>query len=196
MDFLDVYRTSEWFESLKWQHRWIEFFVGWYVGHFGKPLSVIDFGAGDGWWPHTFRQIDVDYAWAVELDPIAREFIPDDVSVTIHDLREPLYTHGLIDLVICLEVAEHLPKTSEDILLRTLINHTGSKLLFSAAQPNQRGTGHINLHPVSYWRDKIERYPQMKFSAKFTSETQAAFDAIQNGQFDFLVHNMSIFARI
>ncbi|GAH05049.1 unnamed protein product, partial [marine sediment metagenome] len=46
----DYYKTNEWFDSLKWQHQWIEYMVGWWVGAFGTPETLLDFGAGDGWW--------------------------------------------------------------------------------------------------------------------------------------------------
>jgi hypothetical protein len=69
----EIYNNREWFLSLQWQHRWIEYMVGWWIGHFGKPAIVCDFGAGDGWWSYTFRQAGSNAAYAVELHEIARE---------------------------------------------------------------------------------------------------------------------------
>ncbi|NIV29426.1 MAG: methyltransferase domain-containing protein, partial [Anaerolineae bacterium] len=106
---------------------------------------MIDYGAGDGWWSHSFKQIGSEHAYAVELDDIAFEHTPADVIWKRHDLREPLNDLvGTFDLVMCLEVAEHIPKhQAHNHLLATLTKSTGSILIFSAAQPGQPGTGHI-----------------------------------------------------
>jgi hypothetical protein len=60
------------------------------------------------------------------------------------------------DLVLCLEVAEHMPESSADRLVQRLADCTDGKLLFSAATPGQGGSGHINEQPHKYWMDKIK----------------------------------------
>jgi hypothetical protein len=193
---LAVYSTDEWFQSLVWQHRWIEYFVGWWVGHFGKPTTVTDFGAGDGWWPHTFVQMGTRWAWAVELYEKAREYIPKDVNAVLHDLREPMVVETRSDVVICLEVGEHLPPSAACTLVETIVSATKGVLLFSAAGPGQPGTGHINLQPPEYWRDMISAYRGIDYSPWRTDETRRAFENIDNGTFDFLYRNLQVFARI
>ena len=197
-DVIDIYRTREWFESLAWQHRWIDFMVGWWVGNFGKPKSMIDYGAGDGWWSHSFKRIgEENYAFAVELDEIAAEFIPSGVQFVQHDLRQPLEVLRQFDLVICLEVAEHMTKhEAHNALLATLAKSTGNLLLFSAAQPGQPGTGHINLQPQSYWIEAIEKWPYIKLSNERTAAVRKAFENIVPAGFDFLPRNLLVFARI
>jgi len=195
----DVYRTREWFYSLEWQHRWIQYMVGWWVGQFGVPRSVIDYGAGDGWWPHSFKLIGMEHtrAFAVELDDIAHEFIPSDVEFVQHDLRRPLEVTQRLDLVICLEVAEHMTKIEAlNGLLPTLANSTGNILLFSAAQPGQLGTGHVNLQPQSYWIKAIESHPYIKLSDERTALVRQAFERIVPEGLAFLPRNLLVFARI
>jgi SAM-dependent methyltransferase len=54
-----------------------------------------------------------------------------------------------VDAALCLEVAEHLPVWHSEKLLRVI---TGPRaLVFSAAQPNQGGTCHVNEQPPEYW---------------------------------------------
>lgn len=54
------------------------------------------------------------------------------------------------DLVYCFEIAEHMPPELGVRLVRFLANFPAA-IVFSAAQPGQGGTGHINEQPVSYW---------------------------------------------
>jgi len=195
----DVYRTREWFHSLEWQHRWIQFMVGWWAGHYGVPRSVVDYGAGDGWWPHCFKLIGMEHtrAYAVELDAVAREFIPTDVEFIESDLRRPMEISQRLDLVICLEVAEHMTRIeAHNGLLPTLVASMGNVLLFSAAQPGQLGTGHINLQPQSYWIKAFEDHAYIKLSNERTAAVRQAFERIVPEGLAFLPRNLLVFARI
>jgi len=190
------YRTREWFESLKWQRPWIEKMAGWWAGEFGRPKSVVDFGAGDGWWCKSFHDMGAE-AYAIELDPIAEEFIPEQVYKIIHDLRTPLPAGKIFDLVICLEVIEHLPRHDvENTLLPSILSRTGDLLMISAAQPGQQGTGHINLQSMDYWIRRIEKYSNVKYSGLRTAKAREAFTKITNEQFHFLPQNLMVFARV
>jgi hypothetical protein len=197
-DPFDVYRQHEWFESLAWQHRWIEYMVGWWCGTYGVPKTMIDYGSGDGWWSHSFKQIGSETCFAIELDEIAREHTPPDVYFKQHDLRQPLTDlQGHFDLVMCLEVAEHLPKhEAHNALLATLAKSTASILIFSAAQPGQEGTGHINPQPVGYWIEAIEKWPYVKLSNERTAATRQAFERIVPEGLEFLPRNLLVFARV
>jgi hypothetical protein len=197
-DPFDTYRTHEWFESLEWQHRWIEFMVGWWVGQYGKPKMMIDYGSGDGWWSHAFKQAGSEHCYAVELDNIAFDHTPPDVFFKQHDLREPLTDlQGKFDLVMCLEVAEHIPKhQAHNALLATLTKSTGGLLIFSAAQPGQPGTGHVNLQPLSYWIEAIQKWPYIQLSNERTGEARAAFERIVPEGLEFLPRNLLVFARV
>jgi hypothetical protein len=197
-DPFDTYRTHEWFESLEWQHRWIEFMVGWWCGTYGVPKTMIDYGSGDGWWSHSFKSIGAEHCFAVELDAIAAEHTPEDVYFIEHDLRQPLTDlQGKFDLVMCLEVAEHIPKhQAHNALLATLAKSTGSILIFSAAQPGQPGTGHINPQPVSYWIEAIEKWPYIKLSSERTAATRKALERFVPAGLEFLPRNLLVFARV
>ena len=198
-DDLMVYRTREWFESLAWQHRWIEFMAGWWVGEFGKPKMVIDFGAGDGWWPHAFKQMCFDKlcAVAIELDEVAQEFIQSGTEFIQHDLRTPLHGGRASDLSICLEVAEHMTELeARNVLIPMLGKYSAGILMFSAAQPGQEGTGHINLQTQDYWIRTIEKHGKLKLWRERTAKVRKAFERILPEPYLFLPRNLLIFQRV
>ena len=71
------------------------------------------------------------------------------------DISKKIKLNKNFDLVISLEVAEHLPTESADIFVDTLTNH-GSIIYFSAAIPLQGGTNHLNEQWQSYWANKFK----------------------------------------
>ena len=52
---------------------------------------------------------------------------------------------GSADFVVCLEVAEHIPKIYEDIFLTNILEHCTQSLILSWAPPTQGGVGHVNM---------------------------------------------------
>jgi hypothetical protein len=82
--------------------------------------------------------------------------IPESI-LKIVDLRKKWSLSRKFDLVVCLEVAEHLPNESADDLVSSLVNH-GDVILFSAAVPNQGGQNHLNEQWPGYWVDRFLKY--------------------------------------
>jgi 2-polyprenyl-3-methyl-5-hydroxy-6-metoxy-1,4-benzoquinol methylase len=73
------------------------------------------------------------------------------------------------DLVLCLEVAEHLPPWRARTLVRLLT--AAPRVVFSAAHPNQGGRLHVNEQPAAYW---VRRFGEQRFRV---SPVDAAFRA-------------------
>jgi len=83
---------------------------------------------------------------------------PETAGALRHaDLRVPVDLERTFDLVLCWEVAEHLPADSAETLCNTLLRHVtpGGILLFTAATPGQGGDAHLNEQPVTYWRQRL-----------------------------------------
>ena len=76
-------------------------------------------------------------------DYLTRDMILDPDLFEKCDLENELTKKEKFDLVICLEVAEHLSKTRADSFIADLAQ-LGDIILFSAAIPFQGGVGHIN----------------------------------------------------
>jgi SAM-dependent methyltransferase len=60
------------------------------------------------------------------------------------------------DLVVCLEMAEHIPAWHAERLTKLLA--AADLLIFSAAQPNQGGVLHVNEQPPEYWFTRLARH--------------------------------------
>src|SRR2546426_474838 len=86
-----------------------------------RPRSVIDVGCGTGIWLSVFREAGVRDTMGIDSDHIDRRRlrIPQDQFVPF-DLRRSLPVRRTFDLVVCLEVAEHLPRASAELLIRSL----------------------------------------------------------------------------
>lgn len=120
-----------------------------------RPLSVIDWGCGDGWWLEAFHELDSQLQ-LVGVESPSSEIRPSS-NLTVHrtDLGE-LRRYGRFDLALCLEVAEHLPSNQADTLVANLCE-SSNIVIFSAAIPKQTGLNHINEQYPSYWLPKFAR---------------------------------------
>jgi len=117
----------------------------------GVPKTLLDLGCGPGHLVQIAAALGAD-AWGVDVDPRGPEA---SFRISVENLAEP-YVHEACEMVLCLEVAEHLPPEAADTLCDTLAEATGKTLLFSAATPGQGGSGHLNEQPHEYWIEKLE----------------------------------------
>ena len=125
-----------------------------------QPASVVDVGCGDGTWLQIFMEqgvqdtlgIDGDYVGSASLQ------IPSNCFVS-HDLTKPLLSAvtRTFDLVVSLEVGEHLPADDAEGFVSTLTS-LGPIVLFSAAAPNQGGTEHVNEQWPEYWASLFKQH--------------------------------------
>jgi len=111
-------------------------------------MKILDIGCGPGIYVKALREAGVE-ADGVDLDPRC----PYEVMDVFSDAFHQKYA-GKYDLAMCIEVAEHLPETRADELVRRLIS-VAPTVLFSAAVPGQGGHGHINCQPKEYWVKKF-----------------------------------------
>jgi SAM-dependent methyltransferase len=116
-----------------------------------RPSSVVDVGCGTGLWLDEFQRHGVTNILGIDHEAAQRASlrIPAKCFVA-HDLAEPFRSPRKFDLVLSLEVAEHLDPGVADQFVQTLTD-LGDIVVFSAAIPFQQGVHHVNLRWPSYW---------------------------------------------
>lgn len=67
------------------------------------------------------------------------------------DLQQPFDAGRTFDLVVCLEVVEHLHPDTTNVILDSIARHVGvdGTIMFSMAEPGQPGNGHINCLTIA-----------------------------------------------
>ena len=139
-------------------------FAGLLVAHLA-PRTLVDVGCGQGKLLVALRNRHPEVlARGVDSSPAAlARARREQLDVAHADLgsrrRESRQAAAALvasaDVAVCLETAEHLPPWSASPLVEML---TGARrVVFSAAQPGQGGTMHINEQPLAYWRARFRR---------------------------------------
>jgi SAM-dependent methyltransferase len=131
-----------------------------YLVEIFKPESALDVGCGTGTWLKIFYDKGVKDIKGLDGDFVNMDLLRQNISVEqFHaaDLREPFDLERKFDLVISLEVAEHLPQATADQFVESLTRHADT-IVFSAALPGQGGQNHLNEQWKKYWIDKFASF--------------------------------------
>ena len=128
--------------------------------------TVADIGCGPGIYVDALRAVGVD-ATGYDSDDRVKDK-PNLQQISLFDLTAPA------DIVMCLEVAEHIPADRADDVADSMVRNLkpGAVLIWTAAQPGQGGHGHINCQPPDYW--------ETKFTERGLQRAQAAETALRD----------------
>jgi SAM-dependent methyltransferase len=126
------------------------------------PASFLEVGCGLGHWTKVALElgvkdaVGVDGAWTSIADLVipAAQFIEAD-------LERPLDLGRRFDVLVTLEVAEHLGGTAADSFIDSLVRHA-DLIVFGAAIPLQGGLNHVNEQWPNFW---IAKFKQRRFRA-------------------------------
>jgi len=126
-----------------------------------NPKSVLDVGCGAGFMIEAFvallgadgngfpNVLGIDGAIA------SKEVSPIKSYMETYDLRSPVDLQRTFDLVLSIEVAEHIEEEYADTFCDTLTKHANNRIVMTAAPQGQGGTNHVNCQPRSYWVKKL-----------------------------------------
>lgn len=125
------------------------------------PRSVIDVGCGQGTWLYAFRECGIQDILGIDGSYVDEKWlqIPKEQFLA-RDLESPLALDRTFDLVISLEVAEHLSSSCAPGFIDALTG-LGPVVAFSAAIPFQGhpfegGLHHVNEQWPEYWARLFE----------------------------------------
>lgn len=155
--------------------------------HPGK--AFVDIGCGPGIYVDALAELGEN---AIGFDPdcrVGEKKNKNLVQASLFNLNYP----G--DVVMCLEVAEHLPENTSDAVVASMVRNLnkGGMLVWTAAVPGQGGHGHINCQPKDYW--------EQKFIAaglrRDLDEEQTLLDFIKSGyHMGWFINNLMIFRHV
>jgi len=118
-----------------------------------SPKSVVDIGCGIGTFLNVFNRYGISNLMGLDGHWVDKSLLLKNIRANQFreiDLEKEFSLEQKYDLVVSLEVAEHLSKASASNFVKNLVN-AGEVILFSAAIPNQGGQNHINEQWLSYW---------------------------------------------
>ncbi len=121
-----------------------------------EPKNVLDIGCGLGAYLRLTahqgaRPFGIDgTAWSPAHQINETDYLCHDLGASAPPLDQ------VFDFSICVETLEHLPEPVGLEIVKALAAHTKDAILFSAAQPDQVGIGHITCRPHDFWIDAFE----------------------------------------
>jgi SAM-dependent methyltransferase len=117
--------------------------------------SVVDVGCGTGEWLAVARELGAEEVIGLDGGWVPRdELAIAPAAFRATDLALPVELDRRFDLVLSLEVAEHLDPARADGFVGDLCR-LGPVVLFSAAVPGQTGTDHRNEQWPQYWHRRF-----------------------------------------
>lgn len=120
------------------------------------PESCLDVGCGTGIYVEEFnkqgvKSIGVDGNLAIKT---ILKTSPE--NVLFKDVRHPLELDQKYDLVMCVELIEHIEEKYVEVLLYNLTQYTNKWLLVTTGEDSKGKTKfHLNEKPPEYWIEKI-----------------------------------------
>jgi SAM-dependent methyltransferase len=120
------------------------------------PKTVLDAGCAIGLLVEALRARGVD-ASGIDLSSYA--------IGQVGDALRPYCRHGSIadefparyDLIVSLEVLEHMPPRDAEAAIANFCRHTDD-VLFSSSPLDYKEPTHINVHPPEYWAEAFARH--------------------------------------
>jgi SAM-dependent methyltransferase len=115
--------------------------------------SAVDVGCGVGTWLYALKNKGVQEVLGIDGNWVDRALlmIPQDCFMA-SDVSQGISLPKRYDLVLSLEVAEHIPQDRVSTYVRSL-SGLSDYILFSAAVPHQGGRHHVNEQWPRYWAD-------------------------------------------
>lgn len=135
--------------------------MDWFIQTY-KVNSLVDFGCGIGSYIESAFNNNLEKIKGYDIGgEFAKKYTPDNIKHLIEyaDCTKPINC-DIYDCVISFETAEHIEPSGTDLFISNIVKAVNNNgiILFSAAPPEQAGSGHINCHSKEYWIKKLEEH--------------------------------------
>jgi 2-polyprenyl-3-methyl-5-hydroxy-6-metoxy-1,4-benzoquinol methylase len=141
--------TGIWSLKIAKRHK-CDFLLAGAIGSIYEPKSIADIGCGNGRYCSVFKA----FGWKLVDGYEGTKGISDlgvYSNITEIDLTKQLDAPRKYDLVICLEVAEHIPRKYEQVFIDNLCKFIKKDLVISWARKGQpSASGHFNTRNKDY----------------------------------------------
>lgn len=157
-----------------------------------SPRTVTDLGCATGLYMACLMTKGV-ICRGVELSPNALDpevCLVDPASIQVADLRELIIFPDYSDVVLCLEVLEHIQEEYADRAVRNIVS-AGNHLIVSPS-PHGGGEHHHNPQPKDYWMEKFKAHGYIEVLEK----TKQIFDALSTVQHATWIDNIYVLEKV
>lgn len=168
---------GDWFfKKLRRCHYW-QSFMGKQMVDVLKIKSAVDIGCAMGFY---LEGMDLEDVYGFEyMYEKAKPYLNEKAKrfVKFGDAMKKIEC-PVCDLSMSIETAEHILPEASDQFVENLTRLSRKYIFFTAAKPDQGGTGHINEQPMSFW---IEKFNKAGFyeSPEKAKELAVAFSKIE-----------------
>ena len=121
-----------------------------------QPANVLDAGCALGFLVESLRNVGVE-AYGVDISEFAIQNAHESIQayVKVGSVTEPFAQK--YDLIVSIEVLEHLAKADAEAAIANLCQHTDD-ILFSSTPFDYKEVTHYNVQPPDYWMEQFARY--------------------------------------
>ncbi|MCS6963473.1 MAG: class I SAM-dependent methyltransferase [Thermoflexus sp.] len=133
-----------------------------------QPRTVLDAGCAMGFLVEALRDRGVE-AYGIDISKYAIERVRPDIReyCWVASVTEEL--DRWYDLIVCIEVLEHLTAREAEQAVANFCNHTDD-ILFSSTPFDYKEATHLNVQPPEYWAEAFARhgfFRDVDFDASF-----------------------------
>jgi hypothetical protein len=141
-----------------------------------NPGTVLDAGCAMGFLVETLRNRGIE-AWGVDISSYAISNVAPEIQEfcwvgSVTELFPRKY-----DLIVSIEVLEHLPIEESEKAVSNLCQHS-EDILFSSTPFDYKEVSHFNVQPLEYWAELFARqgfYRDVDFNASFITPWAVRF---------------------
>ena len=120
------------------------------------PETVLDAGCGIGLLVRRLRERGVE-AWGIDISEYAISHVPESARsyCSLASVTDELQRD--FDLIVSIEVVEHLPPSLAQEAIENLARHT-NRILFSSTPDDFDEPTHVNVQPMDHWVEQFARF--------------------------------------